>query len=483
MRVVNILILARLLLQAEMGQLAILAIIYGFAQFLGALGLNHASPLVVPLAEKEGALGRIRSFLERSVMLIIFSSLLLVAVLIVLTPTIVDTGVLLESHMVLLLIVTPFSALEAYLDSFLLARYKVRMLAAGRLLFDLSRIIFTISLVVAGFGVNGVIAGWIIGEVAAVVIFGSVAASGLPSLKEPIQFLPVLAFALPSLLFQTVHVIIQSIDRIILLNMTNLGTLGVYDVLLGVLFMMSFVSLAISNALYPVLTHQRSIESDSENGDGSVGLLAAHLVRYITMLLLPLALIAAVNSYPLLRLLFGPPYADFPGAALSFSLLVMAYVLWGITYALHTTLRSLGEARFFALIGIVVIVFETIGCWYLTGLLGLLGAAIIRALYILVLFVSSFMRLRSRDIRLPRHMRGSFLRVVIASGVGSLPILLASPEGLVEFIFWGVMGLASYALLLFLLREVNELDFLVAEAILPGDLKRLVRWIRGLYSG
>ena len=41
-RILNIMILTRLLFQSEIGQIALMSIIFGFTQFLGALGLNHA---------------------------------------------------------------------------------------------------------------------------------------------------------------------------------------------------------------------------------------------------------------------------------------------------------------------------------------------------------------------------------------------------------------------------------------------------------
>ncbi|MHA2136096.1 MAG: hypothetical protein ACW99J_19725, partial [Candidatus Thorarchaeota archaeon] len=76
-RIANIMILTRLLLQTEMGQIAILAVIYGFTQFLAALGLNHAAPLVVPQEENAGRLDRVRGFLFRGVMLVVVSSVVL----------------------------------------------------------------------------------------------------------------------------------------------------------------------------------------------------------------------------------------------------------------------------------------------------------------------------------------------------------------------------------------------------------------------
>ena len=60
-------VLTRLLIPAEMGQIAVLGIIFGYMQFLGALGLNHASPLVIPESESAEQQGRIKGFVRKSV--------------------------------------------------------------------------------------------------------------------------------------------------------------------------------------------------------------------------------------------------------------------------------------------------------------------------------------------------------------------------------------------------------------------------------
>jgi hypothetical protein len=47
-----------------MGQIAVFAIVFGFMQFLGALGLNHAAPLIVPKFQEEEKRVRLRDTLS-----------------------------------------------------------------------------------------------------------------------------------------------------------------------------------------------------------------------------------------------------------------------------------------------------------------------------------------------------------------------------------------------------------------------------------
>ena len=153
LRILNITILTRLLFQDEMGQIAFLGIIYGLMQILGSLGLNHASPLVIPEEEKLGSSNRLKSYLKRSVIIIVFTSSTLTVLLLFLSP-ILFSSINVSQYLILLVIVIgPFSALEVFLDSFLLGRYSIKKLAVGRLSFDIVRISLTIILVIFGFGV------------------------------------------------------------------------------------------------------------------------------------------------------------------------------------------------------------------------------------------------------------------------------------------------------------------------------------------
>ncbi|MHA2302850.1 MAG: hypothetical protein ACXACD_18040, partial [Candidatus Thorarchaeota archaeon] len=93
LRVLNLAILTRLLIQEEMGQIAFLGIIYGFMQFLGALGLNHASPLVVPEEEAKGSIGRVKSFLKRAIAIILISSSAMAILVLFLSPFLIASNV------------------------------------------------------------------------------------------------------------------------------------------------------------------------------------------------------------------------------------------------------------------------------------------------------------------------------------------------------------------------------------------------------
>lgn len=480
-RLGNIMVLTRLLFSQDLGRVAIMGMVYAFMQFLGAFGLNNASPLVVPEQERSGQMGGARSFLRRSIAVILISSMSLVFLLHLILPLFVSQETLAPSLLWLVLVIGPFSSLEAFLDSFLLARYHVHPLIAGRIMYDASRFAFTVFLVATGFGATGVAMGWFIGEIIAVLVFGSVATRGLPKISSPIVMKPILVFALSTMLFQTVDVTIQNTDRVILLQFTGLSSLGVYDVILGMLFLISFISLSVSSALYPILTRTRvSLQGLPSWGRG-MGKLVSLLLRYIFVLLLPVAAIASMNSYLVLNIVLGSGYADYPNAPLSFSVLILSYVVWGVVYGIHASLRSLGEVKFFAVVGVGIILFEIGSCWYLTSLLGLLGSALVRAMYIALLCITGLVRLRQRGIVGLASLAVSVCRIVAASVICGMLVYLAAPLSILSFLFWMAIAMGLYVLLLFLFGEITERDFRIARSILPSSIVPVVDRIERVY--
>jgi len=464
-----------------MGVVAIIGIIYGFMQLFGTLGLNHASPLVVPELEQKGHLGRVKCFLKRSVLIIIITSSSLAFVVFMASPYFLASTEAPLQLMQFALIIGPFSSLEAFLDSFLLARYSVRRLAIGRVAFDITRVIGTVGFILLGFGLNGVVIGWLLGEIIAVVLFGIAAMREVPMPSVSIKTLPVVAFGLSSLAFHAIDITIQNTDRIILLELTNLSTLGVYDVILSMLFFLSFVSLAVSTSIYPILTKIRVSLDEGEDSGVVLGRTVGQLLRYVMILLLPVAIISSMNSQAVLELLFGASYANFPGAALSFAVLIVSYALWGATYALHAVLRSMGEARFFVIVGLTVIPFEIIGCWYLTQWLGLFGSALIRSSYILLLFLASLGRTRQRGVSGLSSVAVSVLKIVLISLVSGMLVAFIAPTDAFGLLFWLVLAFLLFIVMLFGVREINELDFRLVKSLAPTSMHRSIDWLRRLY--
>jgi len=484
LRVLNLAILTRLLLQEEMGQIAFLGIIYGFMQFLGALGLNHAAPLVVPAWEARGGLDKVKSFLRRSVYIILMSSSGMVVLVFLLSPVLSVASGVSPGLIQIALVIVPFSALETFLDSFLLARYSVRRLASGRILFDIARITGTVGLVLAGMGVAGVMMGWFVSEIVAVVVLGASAFRKLDISSTAIDMKPILAFAIPSLVFQTIDVTIQNTDRLILLHLTDLATLGVFDVLLRVLYMLSLVSLTIAGSVYPILTRIRVELQKRENEQGvAMGRVIVKMVRYILIVILPVAVVISLNAYVALEVLFGTSYAAFTNAVLSFSILIVSYALWGVVYSVHAALRSMGEARFFVAVGLGVIAFEVVGCWYLTLWLGLLGSAMVRSMYVILLFLSSWGRLRQVGIKGLGAVGISVAKIGIASLIAGVFVFYIAPVGFIDLAAWLIASAALYLLLLFAFREVNALDFRMARALLPRRLHGAVDRLERAYIG
>ncbi|MHA1216765.1 MAG: hypothetical protein ACTSPX_05535 [Candidatus Thorarchaeota archaeon] len=143
----------------------------------------------------------------------------------------------------------------------------------------------------------------------------------------------------------------------------------------------------------------------------------------------------------------------------------------------------MGEAAFFLVTGLAIIVFEVLGCWYLTSLYGLLGSAIVRCAYVFLLLVASLVRVRQRGIRGLSRLARPLLKVSVASILSGLFVLFMGPRNLLECAVWCCLGLLIYAVLLLLLREVRDVDFRVARHILPTRLHGVVNAVERVCLG
>lgn len=481
LRILNITILTRLLFQDQIGEIAFLGIIYGLMQILGSLGLNHASPLIIPEEEKLGNSNRLKSYLKRSLVIIVCASIALTVLLLLLMPVLFSSINISQYLIQLVILIGPFSAMEVFLDSFLLGRYSIKKLAVGRLVFDITRIFLTIVLVIVGFGVEGVMLGWLVSEIVAVVAFGVASRQGLKSSPQVMKMAPILAFALPSFLFQIIDVTIQNTDRIILLQLSDLATLGVFDVFLRVLFMLSLVSLTISTSIYPLVTRIRvKLDEDGQSAN-QMGVVTATLLRYIFLIIGPVAIVASLNAHAIISVLFGSAYADFPNASLSFSILVLSYALWAMVYGIHTILRSMGEAKFFVVAGVGIIAFEIVACWYFTEYLGLLGTSIVRSLYICLLLITALGRLHQRGVEGFAVVIKSILRIGLISVICGLLVFFAFPYNFITLLIGILLSGMLYLVLILITREAIDLDFTIAKSILPSKMHSAVDRIRNSY--
>ncbi|MHA2265414.1 MAG: hypothetical protein ACXAEN_23750 [Candidatus Thorarchaeota archaeon] len=143
----------------------------------------------------------------------------------------------------------------------------------------------------------------------------------------------------------------------------------------------------------------------------------------------------------------------------------------------------MGEARFFVTVGVSVIAFEIVGCWYLVSLFGIFGAALVRVLYIIILFVTAWIRLYQRGVSGVSPVVKSALRIIVVSSICGVLVLLTGGSSFVNLVLSLGVAVLLYFGLMFVSREVNELDFHVAFSITPSRLHGSIRRIQRAYFG
>jgi hypothetical protein len=128
-----------------------------------------------------------------------------------------------------------------------------------------------------------------------------------------------------------------------------------------------------------------------------------------------------------------------------------------------------------------VIVFEILGCWYLTQWLGLLGSDLIRSVYILLLFLTALGRTRQRGVSGLSCVAGSVLKIALISLVSGMLVAFVAPVGALGLLLWLVLAFLLFIVMLFAVREVNELDFRLVKSLAPKSMHGLIDWLRRLY--
>ena len=75
----------------------------------------------------------------------------------------------------------------------------------------------------------------------------------------------------------------------------------------------------------------------------------------------------------------------------------------------------------------------------------------------------------------------SILRIGVISVICSLVVVFAFPYSFITLLIWILFAGMLYLVLIFLTREVIELDFKIAKSILPSKLHSVIDRIRSGY--
>jgi len=337
--------------------------------------------------------------------------------------------------------------------------------------YSLTKLVCSVALVLAGFGVGGALVGNVIsslGGLAAMVWFTR-RWERRQSLSAPASETPgagsrVIQFALPVLLFTLVSNLLVNLDLwSVKALLADDAQAGYYAAALNLANAPRFVMLAFSFTLLPSLS--------GAIADQSFELARSYLrqtMRYLGLLLVPGIAIVVGTAGPLIRLIYSPKFM--PSAPI-LAVLIVGASLYSTYVTLVSALLADDRPQLALAIPLALVPFELAALRLLIPRWGVLAAAAVSTLIVsgalAMVLVYIFRRFAPRPDLL------SLSRAALAAGGMFLLTRVYVPHGFLLFPYYALL-LVVYAVLLLVLGELHEEDTKLLLGIVP-QLSRFAR--------
>jgi len=468
-------IIARMMTKTEMGVYVALSLVFALVQIGASFALPSAAvKFIAELKgqnDKKSAAGVAFQILRFSgVASIVFGSLVFlfstqVCYLLTKTTEYVEVFKILALDLV-------FAGFLPSLNGIMIGLQKMKELAGLNVVSYIISKVLSIVFLLVNLGLWGVVLGWLIGDLCAFFLFiGYVLRSfGMPSFGFSLK--RILGFSWPIYLSSWAGFGYSWFDRVLLVAYVPLADVGVYNIAVTAFGVMASIPGAISMALFPQYS-----ELQGRDGMRSLEKTVRSASRYVSYLVVPLAVGLAATARPAISLFAGRAY-EMGATPLAILSLFGAVTCVG---AALSDIFSIAErtkvSALLTLIGVSVGVF--LG-FILLPSTGVLGAAVLRGVAMilglgLMLVVLRRMRLFAVGFDLEALWKSWIASSVMAVAVVGFQILLYSKYLLPLYVLAG--GVVYLAMLRFL-RAVKADDIHMVKAFVGRRFGRLADWIR-----
>lgn len=348
-----------------------------------------------------------------------------------------------------------FFCMKTTMNNSLIGLNKVREMAIANIVATVTRQVFSVALLLHGWGLLGLVMGWILGDSLHMILSMSIAFTGKHirphSIEEIVPYLKMLAkFSWPLFFTSVVTFLFTWFDRAILIAYVPLSEVAVYSVAFAVFAVVYIVPSALGTALLPYFSEQYGKD---EHEKIIVGVRAA--TRYTALLYTPLALGLMITAYPTVTLLGGQTYA---GGSMPLAILSLIGGVSGISVALGALLVVYNMTPIILFIDVVSVGASLAVSYMLLPYLSATGMAIVKGVAMIVSLVLTILILRKRiSVRFDKE-------AIWKSWTAAIAMIVA--VGLTEQInsswylmpFFIVLGGLVYMITLRVLNVVKEND-------------------------
>jgi|TARA_B100001964_G_scaffold241195_1_gene312942 putative peptidoglycan lipid II flippase len=325
-----------------------------------------------------------------------------------------------------------------------------------------------------GLGLFGIVLGWLIGASVSLIISVALLGRRLYS-TEKFSSRKLIFYSLPVLLYSTIFMFQNWSDVIILYAVNaDISEIGVYYLVVNGARMPSFIWVAICSALFPALSSYHG-----KRGLAGLKYPIFRAIRLLNLVVIPMGVVLAVVSVTGLEVAFGTSYR---AGAMAFSLLTVTMVLPAYALLIITIFQSIGKTKPLIVIGSLSVIAQLITVAILAPTLGATGGAISRVIMNLVGVLIGYYYVR-HWVSLPflTELPKSFLLGLIIG----IPLFLVevyttwiNPQLLIirvtaDLIVFIIMAFISYRLL----RVFTEDDFNLLRSVVPSQLHFFVNHV------
>ncbi len=252
----------------------------------------------------------------------------------------------------------------------------------------------------------GLVGAWVISDaaLAAYVFLYFWRKLGPPVFRFSTKYL--LKLSIPLYLAIVASFLYNSFDRLTLIPLVSLTTLGVYGAAVTAFSAYSGLIAVLGSVMLPVFSGVHGVKGPEVLGDS-----IRTASRYVSIVALPLAFTLIATARPALTLLVGAAYQ---GGVIPLAVLALGSIASIVAISLTPVLIVLNETTFAALASIIPIPLSVAFALFSIPMLGILGASIARALAMLLsLLLTWYFVRRKIVVKLDSQ---AILKSMVASG-------------------------------------------------------------------
>ena len=412
-------VIARLLSQAEVGEMSLLFFCMGVFGTLTQLAMPVAAQKFVSENVGKGQIAKASATSKTTLKILLATSTpsLLIVTFTSKQLSLVVFGTEANVFVLIIAFITAFILnFTALFGAEMLGLGLFAEMAAQNLTFVILGKMMAIIFAWLGYGVNGVIMGWLLGSIICLIVSCVILRGKFPKPNEVFPAKMIIAYSYPVLIFAIFGLIQGWADVTILYALTtSLTATGIYYLAMAGATILSIPWAAITTTIFPALSAQYG-------KTGVAGLEKALLAstRLLNLLVIPLSISLAAISQTAIIIAYGLSYL--PGA-LPFALLTSTSIIAAYATLFTVALQAIGETRALIKIGATSALTDLVIVTLLARPLGVAGAATARIAMFSVALVLCYSALRGKVEQLTLDV-GSVKKALLLSATIAIPLAL-----------------------------------------------------------